>query len=462
MNFFYEATDNSGQTVMGRLDAGSEAEVRQRLLQMGYRPQAIALNAAAPPQQLANAPAHHVTRVMPAGLAAREVAQSPVQAGARSGGIILSGNAARTTTSATQAVGATTTGRHAPPAHVSQLGGVNDRDRLFFFQQLAALVKSGMSIYMALDNLAPRTPNRNLSRVGLEMAAAARTGGRVSDVMDRYPRIFEENIAGLVRAGELGGFLPEALSEIALNYEQNLALYKGAWLPKIMAIQGLYGLVLAIPLFPDVIGHANLDTGIGPGVRLYAMHEAILLPLAFLIIQGTKWGWAHLQLPGMRRFRDGLTLKLPPYGDLHRQAALSAFVRMLRRLYHAGINPAAAWEGAMQTASNVVIRDRLADSYAMVQRGTPIPDAFAATGLFNDNMEQILITGHHSGQMVESLDQIAEYYDERVAEAADRARRAIAWAGRMAMLVLAGITAVWLTKSCYEAQFKWVNDSFGQ
>jgi len=292
------------------------------------------------------------------------------------------------------------------------------------------------------------------------MADAARAGGRVSDVMEKYPRIFEDHIVGLVRAGELGGFLEISLSEIALTYEQNLALFKGAWIPKMMATQGLFALALIIPAFPDLIGNYDLDKGIGPGIATYLMHEAILLPLAFLIIQGVKFGWNRMQLPALRRTRDELILRVPPFGDLHRQAALAAFIRMLRRLYHAGIGPVPAWEGATQTASNVVIRERLAASYEMMQRGTTLPDAFAATGLFHGNIENMLMTGHLSGQVVESLDQIAEFYQDRVDEASKKARFGIMRMGILALLILGGITAAWAMKSYFAAIFNVVDKNF--
>jgi len=330
---------------------------------------------------------------------------------------------------------------------------VNDRDRLFFFQQLAALVKSGNSIYAALDNLAPRTPNKNLSKVTFEMAEGARTGGRISDVMERYPKIFEDHIVGLVRAGELGGFLEIALSEIALNYEQNVALFRGAWIPKLMAVQAIYALALAIPLFHDLLDPAGLEKGFTGNLMVYLMHEAILLPLTFCIIQGVKFAWNRGQQPQLRHLRDSWTLRVPPFGDLHRQAALASFVRMLRRLYHAGVSPIPAWEGASRTASNVVIRDRLASSYDMMQKGVSLPDAFAATGLFNGNIEQLLMTGHLSGQVVESLDQIAEYYQNQVDEASKKAKFGILRIGIITMLVLGGITIAWAAHSYFAALF---------
>ncbi len=470
MNFFYEATDSSGKTVMGRLDAGSETEVRQRLQQMGYQPQAVAPNGSQQTLQPLNAnyaasdsPVNqHLTshQMSGAGVGKTLARTHGGSTALRSSGIILSGNAARTTVAHGAGVSTGVTTSRARTANVSQLGGVNDRDRLFFFQQLASLVKSGMSIFAALDNLGPRTQNRSLNQVASEMADAARNGGRVSVVMERYPRIFEDHIVGLVRAGELGGFLEISLSEIALNYEQNLALFKGAWIPKLMATQGIFALALVIPAFQDLLGNIDLDKGLGPGVVKYLQHEAILLPLTFLIIYAVKYAWSRMQLPGLRHKRDSLILRVPPFGDLHRQAALAAFIRMLRRLYHAGIGPVPAWEGATQTSSNVVIRDRLAASYDMMQRGVALPDAFAATGLFNGNIEQLLVTGHLSGQVVESLDQIAEYYQERVDEAAKKARFGMFRIGVVALLVLGGMTALWAVKSYFGALFSFVDKNF--
>ena len=49
MDYLYEAVDPSGRTVLGKIEATDEVEVRRKLTQMGYRPQtvAVAQNAAA-------------------------------------------------------------------------------------------------------------------------------------------------------------------------------------------------------------------------------------------------------------------------------------------------------------------------------------------------------------------------------------------------------------------------------
>ena len=377
--------------------------------------------------------------------------------------MILSGNAAKTSTKArtktTQATAPSTSGVLPPIANASKLGGASSRDLMLFFQQLASLVKSGMTINSALDNLGPRTRNANISKTAREMADAAKAGGRVSDVMARYPRIYPDHVVGMVRAGELGGFLEIALAEIAYTYEQNIALYKGAWIPKFLALQAFLALPLGLPLMSSILkvrpgGNLDMKANLHDYIIQAAIQFVICGILYFLVVFGVK----QLQLPQFRRFRDNLSLKMPPFGALQRQAALANFVRMLRRLYQAGVSPTQAWEGAMWTASNVVIREKLAGSYDMMQKGASFADAFTATGLFHDSIEQLLVTGQASGQMPEMLDQAAGYYQEQVEESASKVRRAMFLWGIRAMLVFGGILICYVAYSYFHGMFNFVDD----
>ncbi len=472
MNFFYEAVDVAGKTVLGRMDADDEIAVRRELQQMGFVPKAVALNHNATGMQ----PAYQQT-AMPmqaqSGVSAPQ-AVSPqngmgysgigaLQANpavARSGNVVLSGSAAR--------VASKLQTRNQPaaryvasiPDNASLIGGVKDRDRLNFFQQLASLVKSGMSIYSALENLSARTPNPNLARTAKEMAEAARTGHPISEVMARYPNIYEENITAIVRGGELGGFLEIALSEIALNYEQNIALFRHAWIPKVMAIQALYLLAIAAPFMPSLLQTGTSDFSFMASALMYLKWELVLLPLATLIVVGISWGWNQLKLSKHRRFRDQMLLKMPPFGDLQRQAALAAFNRMLRRLYNAGVAPIHAWEGAMNTAGNLVIREKLASSYSLMQTGASLADAFNATGLFTNEMENVILTGQQSGEMTESLDRITEYYQDEAAAANGKSKFALFRIGLLALLILTGAAVCWVAWTYFHGMFTWVDHYF--
>jgi len=345
-----------------------------------------------------------------------------------------------------------------PVIHRSDLAGVKSADLVLFFQLLAPLVKSGMTIHAALDNVANRIRNKSLALVAHEMAQTARTGGRVSDVMDRYPRIFADNIVGTIRAGELGGFLEVVLAEVALNYEQHIALYRGSWKWKAWVVQSMLTLALVIPLFTSVLDSMDM----GANLRLYAQREMIVLPIFGLIYLASILLTKYVQTPERKRWRDEMSLKVPVVGDLQRQSALSAFIRMLRKLNHAGVGPIQAWEAAMYTADNTAIRERLASAYILIQRGGSLSDAFTRTGLFADNVEQLLITGQLSGEITDSLDKAANIYQNNVQESQERTRIFMMRAARLTTIVLMGIAVAWMMKSYFASVFHFVDANFSE
>jgi type II secretory pathway component PulF len=403
MSFFlYEAVDRSGKVVNGTMDAQNEAMVTSRLSQMGYQ--------------------------------AQWVKPSPNRIAGK-----------RRTPAKTAAVTQSLT---------SNLKGATPRENALFFRQFAALVRSGISLYQALDHLHPRTRHPSLAQTVQEMREAAHSGGRISDIMERYPRLYAPHVVGTVRAGELGGFLDIALDEIALEYEQEIAFYKGMWLPKILVAQALIAIAIGQPAFPTLFPNAQF---------LEFLKQVLLrnLPILGLIFLLVHLFLKRMQLPQHRERRDALALKMPAFGRLARQRSLAAFVRMLRRLYAAGASPMMAWEGAMNVVPNTVIREKLVEAHKRLETGNvPMHDAFARTGLFADETEALLATGVVSGQMVDMLDRVAEYYQDNVDRAFDNARFWMYRIGFSLFILTTGVLFIILVKNYFTGIFEFVDREF--
>jgi len=133
---------------------------------------------------------------------------------------------------------------------------------------------------------------------------------------------------------------------------------------------------------------------------------------------------------------------------------------MLSRLHHAGVSPSVAWEGAMLTASNVVIRDKLAQSYDIMQKGASLGDAFAQTGLFGNSIEQLIITGEQSGQIGEMLDRAAVMYQQTVDDAKKKAQWTMLRIGFLGMLIAGGFTVCWMAYSYFHGMFSFTETAF--
>ncbi len=487
MNFFYEAVDTNGETVVGKVDATNESDARRRLRQRGFDPQSIAADPAS--NQLAVKPILNVsdeivfpdintTQTIEAAstpfaqpiqivhsspmldsIAHQTVSATPVQQQNTNkiGNITLAGNAAKTV-SKSALVQPKPSGlrvvQGGPQVQTSKRGGAGTKDQLLFFQQLASLVRGGITIYSALENLGPRTANKNLRDTALEMAEIARKGGAISDVMEQNPNLFPDHVTAMVRSGEMGGFLEIALEEVATAIEQNIALYRWQWVPKLMAVQSLFMVALAQPLFPIVFPDAEF----GRYLTLVLLRN---IPIALILLGGISLANKKLQTPQYRRFRDNISLKTRPFGELQRKTAIAAFVRTLRRMFNAGVTPIQAWECAMNTSSNLVIREKLGDSYGLMQQGASLPDAFAATGLFTNSVDQLIMTGHHSGEIVESLDKIAAYYDQDIQQATRKSQFMIFRLGLLAMLILGGGALIWMTHTYFSGIFGYIDKMFG-
>ncbi len=468
--FLYEATDSSGKIALGKLEGNDEEEIRRKLLSQKLQPITVAL--ASPPvssldftqtfasQAGFSATANALARRSENGTSAplsvpQKSSITPVEGNA-GGKVVLAGNAARMT-NRSEALGRPASTIPAAQSAESDLGGVPARDMMHFFRQFSTLVQSGISIFGAVEDLANRTPNQNLAHTAKEMADASRHGGRISDVMAGYPRIFPVHITATVRAGELGGFMEIVLSEIAQNYEQQIALYKGAWVPKALAVQAYFTLFMVQPLFSSLFHSMNFAANMKLYLELTFLRN---MPIAVGLLLLLKWGSKLVQEPKYRSRLDALALKLPPYGDLQRQFGLASFLRMLRRLYHAGVPPIQAWEGAMNAASNSAIRERLQSAYGLMQQGASLPDAFAATGLFADHIENLIITGQQAGQVVEMLDRSTDYYQEQVEKSAGKSRRAMLELGILALLVFGGAALCWMTYAYFHGIFSFVDNNF--
>ncbi|MCS6775685.1 MAG: type II secretion system F family protein [Chloroherpetonaceae bacterium] len=442
MQFFYEAVDAQGQRTVDKMEARDAMELERTLARRGYR----VVSVAPVPNALVPAATGQTGALKPEPARWRRGNTS-----SRDVAVVLAGNAASVAREGRSPAGA-----------VVLAGRVSAQEQMLFFQQLAQLVRSGMTVHAALDHLGPRVSSAHLSRAAEQMAQAAQRGERISDVMAAAPEVFPEHVVGLVRAGEMGGFLEIALDEVARGYERNIALYRGTWLPRMMATQAFFLLALALPLFPTLLRVS--DTGVWDlAANLQEYLRVVLLrnlPVAAAVYYGIRWCAARVQMPSLRRVLDTWALRVPLSGDLQRYEALSGFLQTLGRLYHAGVAPIHAWEGAACTAGNTVLRERLIAAGGRVQQGASLPEAFAATGLFDHAVEQLLVTGHYSGQVESALESAAALYRAQAEEAAKRTRLALLRLGTLALLLFGGAAVLWMAKTYFSGIFQMVERMF--
>jgi type II secretory pathway component PulF len=247
------------------------------------------------------------------------------------------------------------------------------------------------------------------------MGEAAERGEPVSGVMKKYQTLFYPWHIGVVRAAEVGGFLPEAFEQIAHAYEEEWETRSAFRLRMFFySILGVPSILFALPLILTVAQPIPAE-GWTPGTvietilyfaRTVSLPIAIglgLLLLVWQVLQTTAW---------FQGVQQRLVLRLPVVSRIARGAALDRYLATLGLMLRGGLPIASAAEEAALAAGNVVLTPKLLAFVPALREGTPLSGLLAQTRAFDPDTLNMAATGEVTGSLPDMLARAAGYYRE--------------------------------------------------
>ena len=282
--------------------------------------------------------------------------------------------------------------------------GVNIRSLAAFFRQMAILLGSGMSMSEALRSAGSRTKGR-LGRIIIEANEAVMRGELLSDSLARHPRIFNNMIISLLRAGEAGGLLVQMVDSIASYLEYELSIRRE--MSKVMFYPFvILFFIVVMPHVPTLIlvgGHAFL-------VELWSSLKT-QLPVFIAIIITLK---LLFQFEFVRLLWDFVKIVPPVIGTAARKIAMSRFSRALALLYSAGLTVSEAVQVASEACANIYIARKIQYSIPALREGQGIVESLEKTGIVMPMVLDMLVMGEKTGNLDSMLQKTADYMDEEV------------------------------------------------
>ena len=371
--FRYSAKDANGQTVIGTLAAGSEQEAAGALREQGLVPQKIAEESAA---------------------------HASASFGELLSRVFLGPPLAR---------------------------------QMFFFQQLATMLSAGMSVGNALERIAGRIRGR-LRRPVVEAQEHVTAGGRLSEVLDRYPWLFSGLPVSLTQAGEETGGLDRA-ARLAAEY-----LEKEINIRRKFSRATLYPKLLLLVVF--LIATLPLPVLNRPVVLLP------MSPVSVLIIALILWLVLRiaLQFPAIAAAFDAFKLVIPVIGGTVRKFALAKFSRAMAILYSAGIPVSNCVETAARASGNQAISKSLAAAAGPLRQGVGLEAALTRTGALTSLAGDMVATGEVTGNLDEVLGKVADYYEAEAESSMDKMALISGVVGFVLVAIIVGYAVI----SAYE------------
>jgi type II secretory pathway component PulF len=305
--------------------------------------------------------------------------------------------------------------RHAhPPVSAADLG--------IGLRILADLVQSGLAIGRALQLLEEMAPPR-LATALPSIRQSVREGSSLGRALEDAPIRIPEVVLGVIRAGERGSGLADAIRQAATLCEESAAtraaLRSALAYPALLATFGTAAVILLVgvvlPRFAAILSGLGQSLPATTKMVLRAGEIARLsAPAAFaLLVVGVVAWTVWTATPDGRLRRDGMLLRLPLLGELRMASASASLCVALSALLESGVPivPAMA-SGARATGNSELVR-RIADARMDVEHGGRLSMALehhrAATAL----VCRLARAGEESGRLAAMLDHAARLERER-------------------------------------------------
>jgi type IV pilus assembly protein PilC len=297
-----------------------------------------------------------------------------------------------------------------------------------FCRQLAAYLNAGVAYDRALGSLRSQFSGTALGPVIERVKLRIRAGSTLEEAFQPEARVFGAMFLSLLKVAEARGGVPETLRMLSDHYEARQRLIRQARsaliYPTIVlcAAGGVVALItlVLLPLF------ASLLTDISRKAQLPLASRALLgfsqlissggwwmLPLLMIGVPLAFLRWYQTE-PG-RAILDRLLLHVPVFGGLLRKLDTTRFARTMATLLDAGVGVGEAIELTAGVLAMSPIRQAVRGSRKRIEAGEELSVALGSTGQFGVDVLAVLETGEETGKLPESLNHLADDYEQQVA-----------------------------------------------
>ncbi len=302
--------------------------------------------------------------------------------------------------------------------------GVRINDLVLMTRQLATLVAAGVTLLRGIEVILQQVNSERLRRALETVGEDVRAGQPFFAALAKHPKIFSEFFVNLVRTGEAGGHLAQALEQLASHLENRAALQQ-----KVVSAM-IYPIILVtvsiliiagflfkiVPIFTDLFKSFAIEL---PPLTKCVIWMSDLLRHRFLflvVFVGAGYFLFRLYVATEkgRWMWDSLTLKLPIVGELLRKIAVSNFAKGLGTLIKSGVPILYSLEIVEKTAGNKVVQRILEDVREEVREGRSIADPLSEGGIFDPVVIQMVRVGEEIGELGGMLEKVGKFYDDQI------------------------------------------------
>lgn len=311
------------------------------------------------------------------------------------------------------------------PINPLKVKSVGLTHKIFFLQNLSVMVRTGISLSVALKTLAQETPSKRFAAVLGYIAAEVDKGIPFAKALSKFQSVFGELFISMVESGEMSGKLDEVLNEVLVQMKKDhelISKVKGAMIYPAIIVLAMGGvaaamMVFVIPKLTQIFREAGaslpLPTRILIGISDFAVnHGIILLILIVAMVIGIS---KLLKTKRGTLLFDSVLLKLPVFGEIDRKINLARFSRTLSSLLKTDIPIVQCFTITSRVLGNQLYKNATLRASEQIVKGSGIHTVLKETPkLFPSTVTQMVSVGEETGTVDEILKEIALFYEEDI------------------------------------------------
>ncbi|MCL2701275.1 MAG: type II secretion system F family protein [Phycisphaerae bacterium] len=310
-------------------------------------------------------------------------------------------------------------------------GKIRVRDVGMMYSQMSDLLRAGVPMLRVLETLGRSSHHLKLAAAINGVREEVAAGKTLAEAMAGRPEAFATLHVAMVRAGEQAGFLEDVLTNLASFIERQDELsgkVKGALIyPMVLLSFGtllvVSMLIFVVPEFREMFAGMTLPL---PTEILFAISALLvdhvflalgLLTLATLAVRSvlrSEWG---------KQMWDNWRIRIPLAGRAMRMVAITRFCRILGTMLANGVPLLQALAISKDAAGLAQLEECISQASENVRAGEPLASPLRESGLFPDEILEMLAIAEESNQMEKVLVQIADTVERRTARQVDHAVR---------------------------------------
>jgi type IV pilus assembly protein PilC len=306
--------------------------------------------------------------------------------------------------------------------------GVSLTEKMMFTRNLQVMISAGVALPRSLSILLEQTRNIKFRKALAEILEGITKGESFSGSLNKYPDIFPELFASMIKVGEESGTLEDVLKNLTFQMEREHDLrskIKGAMIYPAVIICAMAGigtlmLIMVIPKLAETFKELEIDLpattrfviALGEFLATKWYLLLIIIFILFFLFQRifkTRAG---------KRVFDKIALKTPIISPIVRQTNSAQTLRTLSSLITSGVPIVQSLKIVSGALGNIYFQEAIAEAKEKVQKGEKLSEALKPyQNIYPPMVIQMVEIGEETGQTSEVLAKLANFYEEEVTNA---------------------------------------------